>query len=455
MRSRVLRFLYLRKYRISLIVLDLIFFVLAVYLTFLFSNRDQPGVYFYVVGIGVWFVVAVSFLLYSVSRYAVRQIFSAVLVTWVLLNLAVLYSDALKVSRLALGLTLPFLEMFILGYRLILRRIRKKKETKGKNRVKKVVILGVGREAQDITEEIKINQSEQYKLVGFIDPEIEKSEIKVDKEKILGSISSLYKIIRDKDIDEVIVAFPAYTPEVHRRIEKIMVEHSELEVSFKISPCLHENLVGRLKVNHIPELFLLDLAPVSHQKRYLIYKRTLDICGSFFGLLFLFPLLLIIALLLKCCHKGSVLYKQKRLGESGRPFWLYKFRSMVSGAEKDTGPVWASKDDQRVTKLGRFLRKWSLDELPQLWNVLKGDISLVGPRPERPYFVEKHKELRGKRLNVKPGVTGLAQVNGRYELTARHKAKYDYLYLKHCSLGLDMKILLQTVWVVLSRKGVK
>jgi lipopolysaccharide/colanic/teichoic acid biosynthesis glycosyltransferase len=132
---------------------------------------------------------------------------------------------------------------------------------------------------------------------------------------------------------------------------------------------------------------------------------------------------------------------------------LYKFRTMVHNAEKHTGPVWAARDDDRVTPIGKILRRTRLDELPQLFNVLKGDMSLVGPRPERPYFVKQHKVLQGVRLVVKPGITGLAQVRGQYDLKPEHKLKYDYLYIQKRSLFLNIYILLQTIPVILLKRG--
>jgi exopolysaccharide biosynthesis polyprenyl glycosylphosphotransferase len=253
----------------------------------------------------------------------------------------------------------------------------------------------------------------------------------------------------------VIIAFPAYTPFLHRKIEKIAKEYSELGVNFKVIPDLYDTLIGRLRVSRISGYPLLDVLPEVENRRYLIYKRLMDVAVSSLGLILLSPITLFIAVVLRLSEKGPVFYRQERIGESGRPFILYKFRSMVPDAEKDTGPIWAEENDERVTAFGRFLRRNSLDELPQLWNVLKGDMSLVGPRPERPHFVNNHKELQGRRLNVKPGITGLAQINGRYNLTARQKAKYDYIYIKNCSFALDMMILFKTIDVVLSKRGVR
>jgi lipopolysaccharide/colanic/teichoic acid biosynthesis glycosyltransferase len=181
--------------------------------------------------------------------------------------------------------------------------------------------------------------------------------------------------------------------------------------------------------------------------------RAVDIAGSVLLFLLTAPVMVLTALLIKLSSAGPVLYRQKRVGKAGKIFTLYKFRTMVDGAEKQTGPVWAKKDDDRVTMLGRLLRSTRLDELPQLFNVLLGDMSLVGPRPERPYFVRRHRVLQGVRLTVRPGITGLAQIRAFYDLRPEHKLKYDYLYIQKRSLLLNLYILLQTIPVVFLKRG--
>lgn len=184
-----------------------------------------------------------------------------------------------------------------------------------------------------------------------------------------------------------------------------------------------------------------------------ILIRALDVVGSVTILFLAAPVVLVIALLIRIVCGGPTLYKQKRVGKNGKIFTLYKFRTMVNGAEEHTGPIWAAEDDSRVTPIGSVLRKTRLDEIPQLFNVLGGDMSLVGPRPERPYFVSQHKALQGIRLTVKPGLTGLAQVRSFYNLKPDHKLKYDYLYIRRRSLLLNVSILLQTIPVIFSKKG--
>lgn len=190
-----------------------------------------------------------------------------------------------------------------------------------------------------------------------------------------------------------------------------------------------------------------------------ILKRLIDIIGSLFGLMVLTPLFFLIGIAIKIDSKGPIFFKQERVGQGERIFTMYKFRSMRVDAEKTTGPVWARKNDPRVTGLGGFLRKTRLDELPQLFNILLGEMSLVGPRPERPVFVRQFSSTIPKyrrRLDVKPGLTGLAQVRYRYDQSIRdvkNKLRYDLIYVKNMCLLLDIRIMFQTFGVVFNGKG--
>lgn len=189
----------------------------------------------------------------------------------------------------------------------------------------------------------------------------------------------------------------------------------------------------------------------SNRQEFLI--RTLDIAGSVAILFICLPVLIIITLLIKFTSLGPVIYKQQRVGKHGKIFTLYKFRTMINDAEKISGLSPATQNDSRVTMIGKILRTARLDELPQLFNILKGEMSLVGPRPENTYRVNLHKALRGARLTIKPGLTGLAQIRNSYDLKPDHKIKYDYLYIQKRSLLLNIYILLKTVPVIFCKKG--
>ena len=224
-------------------------------------------------------------------------------------------------------------------------------------------------------------------------------------------------------------------------------------VSSGVAILHHRNRVSRPETSEQWHANIGDIHPSQTSKGAEALIRLLDVFGSIGILLLSWPAMLIVLLAIKLTSRGPVLYQQERVGKAGKLFWLYKFRTMVQDAEKHVGPVWATRDDARVTTVGRVLRRTRLDELPQLFNILRGDMSLVGPRPERPFFVERHRALQGVRLAVKPGLTGLAQIRAFYDLKPAHKVKYDYLYIQRRSFLLNIYILLRTVPVLFAKKG--
>ncbi|ETY72711.1 capsular polysaccharide biosynthesis protein [Lactiplantibacillus fabifermentans T30PCM01] len=192
--------------------------------------------------------------------------------------------------------------------------------------------------------------------------------------------------------------------------------------------------------------------------RGLVFKRAFDLVVGIIGLIISMPLIFIFGLLVKITSKGPALYKQERVGVIGKTFKVIKLRSMYQDAELKTGAIWARKDDNRVTPIGRFMRKTRIDELPQFWNVLKGDMSLVGPRPERPMLTEKFSvniPEFPQRLRITPGITGYAQVNGGYDITPKQKCKFDNYYIEHYSLWFDVRILVATIKIICTGDGAR
>jgi exopolysaccharide biosynthesis polyprenyl glycosylphosphotransferase len=221
-------------------------------------------------------------------------------------------------------------------------------------------------------------------------------------------------------------------------------------ITFNMVPDMFRIMTGSMDMQTIDDIPLLGVSrwPLDYFWNRIL-KRIEDICGAFAGLLVIAPFLALVALLVKRSSPGPVFYKQKRCGENGKEFSIYKLRTMRTDAEKETGPVWTIENDPRRTRIGSFLRTTNIDELPQLWNVLRGDMSLIGPRPERPHFVEKFKDDIDRymwRHVSKPGMTGWAQVNGlRGNTSIEERIKYDLYYLENWSLSFDFKILLRTL----------
>ena len=262
-------------------------------------------------------------------------------------------------------------------------------------------------------------------------------------------IDQIHELLEYPNIDEIVVSEKITKA---KNLNLLLYLERKLRADILFSPLVYlELLPERINGNSSIELLNTFVGRQSDLDEFLM--RMLDMLASVCILLVLWPTMLLISLLIKLTSSGHVLYKQQRVGKDGKTFTLYKFRTMVKDAEKTVGPVLAKQDDPRITKVGRVLRTMRLDELPQLFNILCGQMSIVGPRPERPHFVKLHKALQGLRLAVKPGLTGLAQIRNFYDLHPKHKIKYDFLYIQRRSLLLNLYILMKTVPVVFSKKG--
>lgn len=319
------------------------------------------------------------------------------------------------------------------------------------------IMIGSNEKAVSLFNELQnAKKSAGYKFKGFlsIDPTKEKFILSEHLE-LLGSYEDANQVIKANHIEEVIIALETNEHEV---IKKILTNLQESDVRVRIIPDLYNILTGQVKMNSILHAALIEVTIGNMSAWQIVVKRLMDIFISVFVLTIGFPFYLILALLVKLSSRGPVFFSQERIGLRGKPFKIHKFRSMYIDAEKD-GPALSKDKDARITPIGRFLRKSRLDETPQFWNVLRGDMSLVGPRPERMFFIDQivAKAPQYKYLHkVKPGITSWGQVKYGYAENVDEmidRLKYDLIYLENRSLLIDFKILIYTILVVIQGRG--
>lgn len=326
-----------------------------------------------------------------------------------------------------------------------------------------VLVVGTGKRAERFINLINNNPQWAIKIIGLVDIDKTKAGEIIGGYEILGSFDDIPNIIHKNIVDEIVFVVPRSWI---NKVENIMKFCENEGLTIHLAVDLFEFRVLRVKQTDLGGVPLLTFEGISHNLGYLFIKRIFDFIVSVIALVVLAPFFLILAVIIKLTSEGPVLFKQVRCSLYGRKFIFYKFRTMVSEAEsrlKDileynemNGPVFKMTNDPRVTKVGKWLRKYSLDELPQLWNVFKGDMSLVGPRPPLPSEVEKYDNWQRRKLSMRPGISCLWQVSGRSEIADFNEwMGLDLEYIDNWSLWLDFKILLKTIPVVLSGQGAK
>jgi exopolysaccharide biosynthesis polyprenyl glycosylphosphotransferase len=343
--------------------------------------------------------------------------------------------------------------IFCISYRWVFRSVQKWlfRFNIGTQRT---LIVGRNSRSEQVYEQLSSRPKLGYNLLGFVDEPRPDSDSPL--QPVVGKIDSLPRLIHEMALDEVIIALER--PE-HEALLNLMSTINGHPIEIKILPDMYEAVTGLAKTEHVYGLPLIRINPEFITPFEAFVKRVCDVVLSGSAIIIGAPLLLIIGVIIRLTSSGPAIFTQERVGYRGKRFMMHKYRTMVDDAEQDTGPVWARDDDPRKTSFGRLLRRFRLDELPQLWNVLKGDMSLVGPRPERPAFVDwlvQEFPYYHRRLLVRPGISGWAQVRGVYDRSlddVRRKLKDDFFYIENMSLRLDLKILLITVWVVLNGKG--
>jgi len=338
---------------------------------------------------------------------------------------------------------------------LLLRRMRRQGIG-----IRRVLIVGAGEVARTVMRVAVANPEYGFHIVGFLDDHPAKVETNIGRFKALGKVETLVEVVEQNNIDEVIITLPW---QYHRRIMTIMNLCERQGVRARIVPDLFQMRISQMHIDEFGGVPMIGIRETGIGGLGQFIKRSIDVVVASLGLIVLSPLMGLLALAIKLESPGPVLFEQERVGKNGRLFTLYKFRSMVKGADAQKkellalneadGPLFKIKNDPRITRIGKLIRRLSIDEFPQLYNVLIGDMSLIGPRPPIPAEVEQYQEWHKRRLEIAPGLTGLSQVSGRSELTFDETALLDIYYIEHWSPGLDTKIILQTIPRVLFGHG--
>lgn len=356
-------------------------------------------------------------------------------------------------SRLTLVYWIPLMVLLDSAGRYAVRRYVAGQRRHGRG-ADRAVVVGAGAAADLVIQRIRMFPDYGYQLVGVVADGL-KEGTEFSGVPVLGGTEELARIVRNRRVSIVFMALPDVSQD---RVLQLVDSCGGNGVEFRIVPSMLELMTTQITADQLDGIPLLQLKHgLDIDGPKIVLKRGFDVVVAALGLVVLSPVLLVVALLVRLTSAGPVLLRQERVGMKGGVFGMHKFRTMRADAEEDTGPVWADVDDPRRTPVGRFLRRFSIDELPQLWNILAGEMSLVGPRPERPVFVREFSERLpryGDRHRVRPGLTGWAQVNDlRGQTPVEDRLLYDLYYIESWSLQFDLKIILITLVRVFTHKN--
>ncbi|MCA9732872.1 MAG: sugar transferase [Deferribacteres bacterium] len=394
----------------------------------------------------------------SIPSQAFAVVKTAFITTFILGAVIFLFKMTLT-SRLFVGTyTAITIVMLIIG-KMFMYNLLSLLHEKGYNEIN-ILLVGTGKRARQFIRSVNKHSNWGLRIVGLVDDDHGMFGKEIEGYRVLGRIQDIPFILHRKVIDRVIFVVPRLWL---NRIDEAILACEREGISTSISMDLYNLRIAKVRQTDFSGFPLLEFETFSAQEWELFIKRTFDIVFSIFLLTVLSPIMLIIALIIKLTSKGPIMFKQNRSGLNGRQFTLYKFRSMIVGAEvkkrelmranEMDGPVFKIKHDPRITTIGRIIRKTSMDELPQLFNVLKGDMSIVGPRPPLPVEVELYQLWQRRRLSLKPGLTCIWQVSGRNNIKFERWMEMDLEYIDNWSLWLDLKILFRTFFVVLTGYG--
>ena len=324
----------------------------------------------------------------------------------------------------------------------------------------RLLLVGTGAAAVELARELYERRQELgVEIVGFVDPDPARVGAAVINPGVVGAIDDITSLVSSMSVDRVVVSLSDARGKLP--MDRLLDMRLRAGVTFDHLTDVYEQYTGKIAVENLRPSWLIFSTGFRKTRSLLAVKRAMDIVGACLGLLLALPIMAVVALAVRLSSPGAILYQQERVGLNGRVFRISKFRSMRADAEATTGPVWSTADDTRVTRVGRFIRLTRLDELPQLWNVLRGDMSLVGPRPERPEFVSQLTEqvpFYGQRHVVKPGLTGWAQIRYTYGASVEdtiEKLQYDLYYIKNMSVALDVVIAIETLKIIILRRGAR
>jgi exopolysaccharide biosynthesis polyprenyl glycosylphosphotransferase len=363
------------------------------------------------------------------------------------------YRDTSRTTFLAFFITTYIL---LVSWRVIVRLFyRQRNEQEGLRT--KVLIVGAGPVGRDIETRIKEHSHLDVMLFGFLDDDIRKRE---DHPEIVGSLDEIRQVIQKQLVTDVVIALPT---RAYEKVNSLVKESDDLPVKVWIVPDYFSLSLHHTEMHDFLGIPMLDLRAAALTEFQMMVKRIFDLVMTTGILIFALPVMAVVALVIWLVDGKPILFTQQRVGENGRGFRIYKFRTMVKNADalqKQIETVDSQgelihkvKQDPRITPLGRFLRRLSLDELPQFFNVMRGNMSLVGPRPELPYLVELYQPWQRKRFSIPQGMTGWWQIHGRSDKPMHLHTEDDLYYIQNYSLGLDIQILMQTVWIILRGKG--
>lgn len=385
-------------------------------------------------------------------RELMLRLVQALGTAWALLAFVFYFAPPLMIGRGISVISVPLVLILLVTWRILIHILTGHPEIG-----EKILVVGTGQSAQDTAEAVWQRRDAGYRIVGFVTENGATPGKKIGQSEIIGTTAELVPLVKREKVDRIVIAlrerrgtFPT---------ETLLKMSLAGDVNIEECTSFFERVTGKVDIDMLRPSWLIFDGRSRDTRLRSVFREFVHRGLALVGLTLSLPVALLTIVLIKLESRGSVFYRQERVGENGRPFKVIKFRSMQTDAEKDGQPVWATSNDERATRVGRVIRKLRVDEIPQFWNIIKGEMSFVGPRPERPHFVEQLAQeipFYGHRHLVAPGLTGWAQIKYPYGASvadAKQKLQYDLYYIKNQSLALDVVIVFETVKTVLFRKG--